>query len=232
MTDFKRCLDRAMREAGFILNEVQLERFKLYRDELRRWNRKINLTSVSDDCGIVYRHFVDSVLPIAYGLIAPKSDLADVGTGPGFPGLCLKLVEPTLRVTLIDSSHKKTAFLKYLIARMGLEGIDVVWARAEELIRNPDYSGRFDYVTARYLAELHRAVSYCIPLLKPRGRFIAYKGEDVSGELEKALEPIRKLGARVAGVVRADRALKYRVYRSFVIIERSEDGQDTDSVIG
>jgi len=232
MTGFKRCLDLAMREAGFILNEEQLERFKLYRDELKRWNRKINLTSVADDRGIIYKHFVDSVLPIACELIAPKSRLADVGTGPGFPGLCLKLIEPTLRVTLIDSSHKKTAFVKYLIARMRLKEIEVIRARAEELIRKPDYSGQFDYVTARYLAELRQAAPYCIPLLRPGGRFIAYKGESVKEELDKALSSIRELGARVIDVVRPERPLRYKLLRSFVIIEKAKNGQDTDSLIG
>ncbi len=221
-----------MKEVGFILDEGQLERFKLYRDELKRWNRRINLTSVADDCGIIYKHFIDSVLPIACGLIAPKSRLADVGTGPGFPGLCLKLIEPTLKVTLIDSSHKKTAFVKYLIVRMRLEEIEVVRARAEELIRKPGYSGQFDYVTARYVAELRRVVRYCLPLLRPGGHFIAYKGKSVKGELDNALEPIRQLGARVIGVVRPELALKYKLYRSFVIIEKAKDGQDTDSLIG
>ncbi|MCD6507292.1 16S rRNA (guanine(527)-N(7))-methyltransferase RsmG [Candidatus Poribacteria bacterium] len=232
MTDFKRCLNQAMKEAGFILDERQLERFKLYRDELKRWNRRINLTSVADDCGIIYKHFVDSVLPIVCGLILPRSRLADVGTGPGFPGLCLKLIEPTLKVTLIDSSHKKTAFLKCLVAMMGLEETEVVRARAEELIRKPEYSGRFDYVTARYVAELRKLVRYCLPLLKPGGRLIAYKGKNVRGELDKALEPIQWLGAQVIDVVRFERPLKYRLHRSFVVIEKRKDGQDIDSFIG
>jgi 16S rRNA (guanine527-N7)-methyltransferase len=222
MTDFKRHLNKAMKEAGFKLSDPQLERFTLYRDELKRWNRRINLTSVADDCGIIYKHFIDSLLPLSCELIAPGSRLADVGTGPGFPGLCLKLGEPSLKVTLIDSSHKKTAFLKYLIAKMKLEEVEVVRARAEELARKPGYSGKFDHVTTRYVAELVKSVCYCLPLLRSGGTFIAYKGTDTEKEVDKALDSIRRFGGRVVDVIRPQPASRFNPHRSLVIIEKRE----------
>src|SRR5207248_10422409 len=119
----------------------QLAAFELYREELLRWNRRVNLTSVTDPAAVEVRHFVDSLscLVALRDLLAekPAARLVDVGSGAGFPGLPLKLAVPGLRLTLLDSVGKKTAFLEHVVARLGLRDVTVLTGRAEELAHRP-----------------------------------------------------------------------------------------------
>ncbi|RKY03067.1 16S rRNA (guanine(527)-N(7))-methyltransferase RsmG [Candidatus Poribacteria bacterium] len=224
MRGFRAELERAMRRAGFKLSEEQIRMFALYRDELKKWNRRVNLTSITDDRGIIHKHFIDSLLPLKLGLIEPGAKLADVGTGAGFPGLPMKICEPSIETTLIDSSHKKTAFLKYLTVMMGLSGVRVVWGRAEELAERPGFEGAFDVVTTRYVADLSDSVGYCLKLLRPGGIFIAFKGEDAEREVEEASELIAELGGEVEAVLRPEMPPGLDTGRRLVLIRRRGEG--------
>jgi 16S rRNA (guanine527-N7)-methyltransferase len=207
-----------MSNSGFDLDDHQVELFTLYGNELRKWNRRINLTSVTDDQGVILKHFVDSLWPLKHDLISLDSRVIDVGTGAGFPGLPLKILVPSLDMTLVDSSYKKVSFLKHLVIQMHLSGVSAMNKRGEEMAEDSLFMYSFDYVTTRYVAELSSSASYCLKLLRPGGVFIAYKGGDPYTEIENSMESLSRLGGRLVDCI------EISMHRSLVIIERMGRG--------
>lgn len=164
------------------LGEDQVARFARHALVLLKWNEVTNLTSITDPEQIARLHFLDSIA--AVGLIAPGSELLDVGAGGGFPGLPLHIVISDLNTTLIDSVRKKVSFLRHVIRELGLERIHAIHARVEELARQPEHSLRYDVVLSRALGSLPLLIKAALSLLKPQGRLIAYKGEVSAAEIE------------------------------------------------
>ena len=149
--------------------------FSLHARELIKWNRKINLTAITDPREIALKHFLDSIAPARW--IPPLSSLLDIGSGGGFPGIPLKVLIPSLAVTLIDGSRKKVSFLKHSIRTLQLENIDARQVRAEELTKDADVVSKFDVIISRALSSLAAFVRQALPLLADRGIVIALKGE-------------------------------------------------------
>jgi 16S rRNA (guanine527-N7)-methyltransferase len=149
--------------------------FSLHARELLKWNPKINLTAITDPREIALKHYLDSIAPARW--IAPLSSLLDIGSGGGFPGIPLKVLIPSLSVTLIDGSRKKISFLKHSIRTLQLENIDARQVRAEELTKDADVVSRFDVIISRALSSLAAFVRQALPLLADRGIIIALKGE-------------------------------------------------------
>lgn len=172
------------------ITREQNERFDCYRIMLKEWNEHINLTAITDDEGIIVKHFADSMslapLIKKYG----GGDIADIGTGAGFPGIPLKIIFPEMKVSLVDSLAKRLNFLNELIDRLGLVGIETVHARAEDIGRNPDYRESFDMVTARAVASMPVLLEYCMPLVKNGGVFFAMKGQTREEGFGKALREL------------------------------------------
>lgn len=186
------------RELGFDLDERQLARFQLYYEMLVDWNGRINLTAITDYEGVQVRHFVDS-LTVGAALLdelasngarppqpPPGLSMVDIGTGAGFPGLPLKILWPDLRLTLADSIGKRTTFLKAAVEALGLEGVEVLTARAEELGQDKRHRERYDAATARAVAALPVLCEYCLPLVKLGGLMLAPKKGNISPELQSA----------------------------------------------
>lgn len=216
MKEFKLELQRTMRKSGFELTDAQLGQFVTYRNELKRWNEKINLTSIKDDKGIIEKHFLDSVAILAYFNIPFSAKVADVGSGAGFPGLPLKVLRPDLDLVLIESAKKKASFLNFIIATLRLTNVEVANVRAEEFIRlEPD--NKFEVVLTRFLASIVDSVEYCVKLLKNKGVFVAYKGPDAQTEIESAKPKIKNLDAEVIDLIKSD-ITKYNRY--FVLIRK------------
>ena len=172
------------------LTQVQRDQFSRYCDLLVEWNEKINLTTITQRDDIYLKHFYDSViLDELYDL---KGSLCDVGSGAGFPGIPLKIVKPELDVVLMEPIKKRCVFLETVIKELGLKGITVINARAE------DYKERrFDYTTARAVAALNILCELCLPLTKKGGHFLAMKSVKAHEELEEAQNAIRILGGKV-----------------------------------
>ena len=158
---------------------------------LRETNEKYNLTAITDDAGISYKHFADCLL--AAGHFPANASVADVGCGGGFPCLPLALARPDLKITAIDSTAKKLGFIKEAADALGLSNIKTVCGRAEELGRT-DLRESFDVVTARAVARLNILCEWCVPLVKKGGLFIALKGKDAKAELDEAGGALRVLG--------------------------------------
>ena len=165
---------------GVDLPAERLEAFDFLMEELLRWNRKMNLTSISDRFEIVVKHFLDSLAVSPH--LAPGFSLLDVGSGAGFPCIVLKISDPSLRVTSIDSSAKKLSFQRHLIRQLGLEGMDTVQAHLPNSHIVERYGKCFDYVVSRAFRKLRDFLRIAHPLIKDTGIIIAMKGKMEKGE--------------------------------------------------
>ena len=170
----KRLLVNGAREFGIHLNKKAVRAFDLFLKELLRWNQKINLTAIRTEEEIIIKHFLDSLSVYPY---LPKSaSILDIGSGAGFPGIPLKLVDPTLKVTLLDSVRKKVDFQRHIIRRLGLSGIDAIHGRAEDQEVCQKMECRFDCVLSRAFTNLQTLLLSSDPFLKRGGIALAMKG--------------------------------------------------------
>lgn len=192
-------LRRLAASVGADLDTQALERFALYERLLIEWNQKMNLTAITDPDGILVKHFADSLTVLPY-LPAGSFSLIDVGTGAGFPGVPLAVCRPDLRLTLLDSLNKRLVFLKELCAVLDIP-VTLVHARAEEGGRRAELREGFDLAVARAVAAMPVLCEYCLPFVRPGGRFVAMKGPDGSREAEEAAGAIRLLGGELADAV-------------------------------
>ncbi|MEF9864814.1 MAG: 16S rRNA (guanine(527)-N(7))-methyltransferase RsmG [Oscillospiraceae bacterium] len=160
-----------------------------YAELLVDYNKKVNLTAITDQEGIENKHFIDSLIFASRKEIA--GSLVDVGTGAGFPGVVTKLFRPEINLTLMEPTGKRVDFLKFLCKELGIKA-DIVKERAEEAARK-EWREKYDIATARAVASLSALSEYCLPLVKKGGMFIALKG-DASEEILNAKGAIAKLG--------------------------------------
>lgn len=169
-----------------------------YGELLLEKNQVMNLTAITDPADVAALHFLDSTALLTLTDFTGRT-VADVGTGAGFPGLPLRIVEPTLRLTLLDAQNKRVDFLREVCADLGLEGVDCVHARAEEF--SADHRESFDLVTSRAVAHLQVLAELCLPLVRVGGCFLAMKSVDSDGELEESRHAIELLGGSVERTV-------------------------------
>lgn len=185
------------------VSEAQLVQFEKYSRMLVEWNEKMNLTAVTDPDGIAVKHFLDSILPLYHINFDNISSIADIGTGAGFPGIPLKIMMPDKNVTLIDSLNKRINFLKAVCEETGLNGVECIHGRAEEMGKNKDYREKYDAVVSRAVANMTVLCEYCLPFVKVGGMFVALKAENADEELELAKPMIGTLGGKVEEVIEA-----------------------------
>lgn len=194
----KNLLTQGAKTFGIFLDEKAIEAFELYLQELLKWNQKINLTAIRTEKGIVLKHFLDSlsVLPHLSGV----SLLLDLGSGAGFPGIPLKIVRPSLQVTLMDSVRKKVDFQRHIIRTLGLKGIEAVHGRAQDQEILGRMKGQFDMVISRALSDTQTFLKLSGPFLRKGGRVLAMKADisreeiqchaEVEGDRYKPLETV------------------------------------------
>jgi 16S rRNA (guanine527-N7)-methyltransferase len=171
---------------GIRLNGDQVAAFDLYLRELLKWNQKINLTAIRSEKGIILKHFLDSLSVLPH-LFKPSSIL-DIGSGAGFPGIPIKIVQPTLETTLIDSIRKKVDFQKHIIRTLGLKGIEAIHGRVQDKGILQRFEGRFDITLSRAFSDLRTLLVLSFPFLKEGGLVIAMKGDVESDELRSLAE--------------------------------------------
>jgi len=160
---------------GIYLDEEAIKRFDLYLKELLKWNQKINLTAIRSEKGIVLKHFLDS---LSVNLYLPKpSSVLDIGSGAGFPGIPLIIVQPTLQTTLIDSVRKKVDFQRHVIRLLDLRGTEAIHGRAQDKEIVQHLGGRFDIALSRAFSDLRTFLFLSLPFLREGGTAIAMKGE-------------------------------------------------------
>ena len=161
-------------DLGIALAPQHALQFARYAEELETWNRTINLTAITDPIDVAVKHFLDALAPLP--LIPHGARLLDIGSGAGFPGIPLKVVNPSLSVMLVDASRKKVNFQRHIIRLLGLKDIQARHLRAEEMGRRKDFAHAFDIVVSRAMTGMDLLASMAAPLLKNDGRIIAMKG--------------------------------------------------------
>ena len=165
-----------------------------YADLLVEKNKVMNLTAITEPADIAALHFLDSAALLTLAVWKGKT-VADIGTGAGFPGLPLRIVDPSIRLTLLDAQNKRVEFLKEVCGELGLADVECVHARAEEFAA--DHREGFDLVTSRAVAALPLLCELCLPLVKVGGYFAAMKSVDADAELASAAHAIEVLGGAV-----------------------------------
>ena len=189
------------------LQPEQLEALRFYQQELVAWNKRFNLTAITDDEGVQLRHFLDSLsclMALEKGERLSGKRVIDVGTGAGFPGLVLKIVCPGMQLTLLEATAKKVRFLEYMIDQLDLEAVVALKGRAEELGQDSHPRETYDWAVARAVADLPILAEYLLPLVKVTGRMLAQKGEHAPAEVHRSERAIQQLGGRLRRLVQVD----------------------------
>ncbi len=185
---------------GLRISPQQGEAFRWYASELIAWNKRFNLTAITDRAEIETKHFLDSLTCLSVMGAAPQGKVLDVGSGAGFPGIPLKIVHPQLRLTLLESIGKKVAFCRHVVAGLGLEGVEVIQDRAETAGHMAGHRQAYDWVVARAVAALPVLIEYVLPFLKLGCYAIAQKGETGPAEVQAAESALQVLGGRIEQV--------------------------------
>jgi len=184
----------ALRLFNLHLTSRQVAMLTTYEQQLIEWNEKFNLTAIRDVDAIRAKHFLDSMSCALAWKDNPPRCLVDVGTGAGFPGLVLKILYPGMKLTLVESVAKKATFCEHMIETLGLENVEVLTARAEDVARQREHREKYDWAVARAVAQLPVLSEYLLPLVKVGGRMLAQKGESGPAEAQAAERSIKILG--------------------------------------
>jgi 16S rRNA (guanine527-N7)-methyltransferase len=196
-------LARTAERLGLPLGAQQLQQFEEYYHQLIAANRRVSLTSITDYQEVQRRHFGESLAVAAAlyraGVLKPDEGarVLDLGAGAGFPGLPIRIVHPSLRLTILEATRKKTAFLERLLARLGLKDVTVISGRAEAVAHEPARRGGYDLVLARAVAPLAVLVELALPFLKVGGSLATPKGSRAPQEMAKADRALALCGGRI-----------------------------------
>src|SRR5690349_5005983 len=172
-----------------------------YEKELLEWNQKFNLTAIRDAESIRTKHFLDSFSCVLAWKASPPNQLIDVGTGAGFPGIPLKILYPNLKLTLVESVGKKAMFCQHIVRVLGLDQVDVIQCRAEDLGQKAEHREKYEWAVARAVANLNVLSEYLIPLVRVGGAMLAQKGENGPAEAQSAEEAMQLLGGKLKQLI-------------------------------
>lgn len=184
-------------ELGLDIDDKMVEKFNLYKNLLIHWNKKINLTGITEENEIMVKHFLDSLTCIMTGVISCDSKVIDVGTGAGFPGIPLNIYYENLNITLLDSLNKRIKYLKNVCEETNLKNIELIHGRAEDYGKKENYREKYDIAVARAVADLSVLSEYCLPFVKVNGYFIAQKGPKAYEEASKSEKSVSILGGEI-----------------------------------
>ena len=193
-----------LQELGLHVTQQQLERFQRYMEVLMEWSERVSLTAVRDEEGIQRRHFLESaaLVPALHeqGFTFREHSLIDVGSGSGVPGLPLKILEPSLQLTLVEAKQRKAEFLIALLPELGLSDVTVLTRRAEEVAHDPRYREQYDFAVAKALAPLRTLAELTLPFVRMGGLVLAPKGKETEAEVKDARVALETLNGSVRAV--------------------------------
>lgn len=199
MNEIANRFSKQLKDFNIKLSEKQLAQFDLYCQNLLEWNQVMNLTTITKVDQIYVKHFLDSLSVHKY---LPLSKLegkrvVDIGTGAGFPGLPLAIINPKTEFTLIDSLNKRIRFLEDTVQKLSLENVTCIHSRAENAGHNKELRESFDFCCSRAVANLATLSEYCLPFLKKDGLFVSYKAEKAQEEIQLGTKAVERLGGKI-----------------------------------
>ena len=186
---WKKTIKQEMEKFGISINSRQLDIMAVHGLELIKWNKKFNITSITDPFKVAIKHFIDSAILGCY--VPDNVKILDIGSGGGFPGIPLKVIKPLNKVVMIDASRKKTSFLKHIIRTTNITKINAFHGRAEDFAKNQEFKQSFDIVVSRAFASLEKFLSIACLFLSKNGFVLAMKGYNWK-EKEKNIENFLK----------------------------------------
>lgn len=179
---------------GILLDDVMLDRFDTYAELLVEWNKKMNLTAITEPQEIEVKHFLDCLMLTKFYDLEKVSTAVDVGAGAGFPSMPILIYKPEIEFTLLDSLNKRLTFLSVVNNELGLNA-KLIHSRAEVSGQDENFRECYDMATARAVAPMNVLAEYCIPFVKKGGAFVALKGSN--DDISQAGDAIRVLGGEI-----------------------------------
>lgn len=217
--EFKRKLKEKANKININLDERQLDLFFKYKELILDWNTKINLTAITDDEEFIDKHFIDS-LTVGKYIDSKESNIIDIGTGAGFPGIPIKILKDN-KMILFDSLNKRLKVLENVIQKLDLSNIEILHGRAEETFKNKKYREMYDIATSRAVANLNVLAEYMLPALKIGGIGICMKSGNIDKEIKEAEKAIKILGGKIEKVEKITLP-DTEIQRSIVIIRKQK----------
>lgn len=214
---FKNELRENAETIGVLLNDENLGKLYRYKNLVLDWNEKINLTAITDDYEFAVKHFIDSLTINKY--IEPNKTIIDIGTGAGFPGIPLKILNKDNRIVLFDSLNKRLKVLDDIIEKIELSNIETLHGRAEETFNNKQHREKYDIAVSRAVAALNVLVELMLPAVKVGGICICMKGNNAEEEIKDAKKAVKELGGEIINIEKLVLP-KMNLERNIVIIKK------------
>ncbi len=192
--EFKKLFLEEAKKINVSVDEDMINKFYTYMKEIIVWNDKVNVTAITDERMFIVKHFIDSLTINRF--LEDKKSIIDIGTGAGFPGIPLKIVNPNLKVTLIDSVNKKLNVIRNISEKINLTNLEIIHTRAEDLANKNEYREKYDVATTRAVSNLTTILEYMLPFVKVGGYAVCMKGPNYTQELEDARNAIEILGGK------------------------------------
>jgi 16S rRNA (guanine527-N7)-methyltransferase len=197
-------MGRAVQALGVTLSQEQIEKLFQFQVLVKEWNAKVNLISRRDIDNLLANHLLDSLTALPALSAKASAEVMDLGPGGGFPGIPLKICLPEIKLTCLEATQKKARFLELAANELGLSDVLVIAQHSQEAQKDKSLLNRYDFITARAVAELKELVKISFPFLKVGGKLLAYKSSKAGQEIEAAGEIIHKLGGTIEGELRQE----------------------------
>lgn len=201
------------------ITDSQIEKFYIYMYRILEWNKKINLTAIEDEDEIILKHFIDSLTIQKY--IKDCKNMIDIGTGAGFPGIPIAIVNDQINITLLDSLNKRINFLNDVIQELKLDNVVAIHGRAEDIAKLETYREKYDVVTSRAVAQLNILLEYMLPFNKLNGKTISMKGSNIE-EIKDATNALNELGGKIEKIENIVLP-NTNIQRNIIIVEKIKE---------
>ena len=216
---FKKKMNELLSEINIEINENKIDMFYLYMQELLEWNKKINLTAIEDENEIILKHFIDSLTVQKY--IKNAQNIIDIGTGAGFPGIPLAIVNEKSNIVLLDSLNKRINFLNNVIQKLELSNVKAIHGRAEDLAKIVQHREKYDIVISRAVAPFNVLLEYMLPFNKVNSYTIAMKGSNIEG-VDISNNALKKLGGKIEKIEKSNLP-NTDIKRNIIIVRKIEE---------